>query len=51
MKKHDQGSDPNVVGTIGEAEQEDGGQMVDHLFLEILASQRANIRYKPSNNN
>lgn len=36
VKQHDQGADADVVGTVGEAEQEDGGQMVDHLFFKIL---------------
>lgn len=39
VKQHHQGADANVVGTVGEAEQEDGGQMVDHLFFKILAKQ------------
>lgn len=42
MKQHDQGADANVVGTVGETEQEDGGQMVDHLFSKIL-SKRAYV--------
>ncbi len=37
MKQHDQGADANVVGTVGETEQEDGGQMVNHLLFKILA--------------
>lgn len=37
MKQHDQGADANVVGTVGETEQEDGSQMMDHLFFKILA--------------
>ena len=36
MKQHDQGADADVVGTVGETEQEDGGQMVDHLLFKIL---------------
>ena len=40
MKQHDQGADANVVGTVGEAEQEHGGQMVDDLFFKILANQQ-----------
>lgn len=40
MKQHDQGADANVVGTVGEAEQENGGQMVDDLFFKILANQQ-----------
>ena len=39
MKQHDQGADANVVGAIGETEQEDGRQMMDHLFLKILPKQ------------
>lgn len=39
MKQHDQGADANVVGTVGETEQEDGSQMVDHLLFKILANQ------------
>lgn len=37
MKQHDQGADADVVGTVGETEQEDGGQVVDHLLFKILA--------------
>lgn len=39
VKQHDQGADANVVGTVGETQQEDGGQMVDHLFSKILVKQ------------
>lgn len=39
MEQHDQGADANVVGTVGETEQEDGSQVVDDLLLEILARQ------------
>lgn len=39
MKQHHQSADANVVSTVGETEQEDGGQMVNHLFFEILAKQ------------
>ena len=39
MEQHDQSADANVVGTVGETKQEDGGQMVDHLFFKILAKQ------------
>lgn len=39
MKQHDQGADAKVVGTVGETEQEDGGQMVDDLFFKVLAKQ------------
>ena len=37
MKQHHQSANANVVSTVGETEQEDGGQMVNHLFFEILA--------------
>lgn len=39
MKQHDQSANANVVGTVGETQQEDGGQMVNHLFFKILAKQ------------
>lgn len=39
MKQHDQSANANVVGTVGETQQEDGGQMVDHLFFKILVEQ------------
>lgn len=36
MKHHDQGADADPVATVGENEQEDGGQMVNHLFFKVL---------------
>lgn len=39
VEQHDQGADADVVGTVGETEQEDGGQMVDHLLFKILPKQ------------
>lgn len=39
MKQHDQGADANIVSTVGETQQEDGGYMVDHLFSKILVEQ------------
>lgn len=36
MKQHNQGANANVVGAVRETEQEDGCQMVDHLFFKIL---------------
>lgn len=45
MKQHDQGADANVVGAVGETEQEDGGQMVDHLFFKILEHKTCTVEY------
>ena len=39
VKRDDQRADADVVGTVGEGEQEDGGQMVHHLLFKILANQ------------
>ena len=36
VQQHDQRADADVVGAVGEAEQEDGGEVVDHLLPEIL---------------
>lgn len=36
MQQHDQRADANVIDKVGEREQEDGGQVVDHLLFKIL---------------
>lgn len=39
VKQHDQRADANVVGAVGEAQQGDGGQVVDHLLSKVLWKQ------------
>lgn len=36
MKQHHQRADANVVGAVGETQQSDGGQMMNHLLSEVL---------------
>lgn len=36
VDEHHQGPDPNVVGAVRETQQEDGGEVMDDLFFEIL---------------
>lgn len=40
MDEDDQSADADVVGTVGESEQEDGSNVVDNLFFEILEQKR-----------
>lgn len=36
MQSHDESPRADVIGKPGEADEDDGGHMVDDLFLEIL---------------
>lgn len=36
MHKHDQSANADVVGAVGESEQENGSDVVYNLFFEIL---------------
>ncbi len=36
VDEHHQGPDPDVVGAVRETQQEDGGEVMDNLFFEIL---------------
>lgn len=36
MQSHDESPRADVIGKPGEADKDDGGHMVDDLFLEIL---------------
>lgn len=39
VQQHDQRADANVIDAVGETEQEDGGQVVNHLLFKILVKQ------------
>lgn len=41
MQSHDEGPCPDVIGKPGEAEENDGGHMVDDLFRKILQKREA----------
>ncbi len=36
VDEHHQRPDPDVVGAVRETQQEDGGEVMDNLFFEIL---------------
>lgn len=36
MDQHDQSTDPHEVGTVGEANEKYGGDVMNHLLLKIL---------------
>lgn len=36
MQCHDESPRPDVVGEPGEADEDDGGYVVDDLFFEVL---------------
>lgn len=36
MHQHHQSADPHKVGTVGETNEEYGGDVMDHLLLEVL---------------
>lgn len=36
MHHHHKRAHPHEVGAVGEADEEDGGDVVDHLLLEVL---------------
>lgn len=36
MQRHDESPRPDVIGEPGEADEDDGGHVVDDLFLEVL---------------
>lgn len=40
MQSHDEGPRPDVIGKPGEADEDDGGHVVDDLFLEVLQKRR-----------
>lgn len=44
VHQHDESSSTDVVDTIGEADEDDGGHMVDNLFLEVLERGRRRMR-------
>lgn len=40
VKQHDERADAYVVGAVGETQQGDGGQMMDHLLPKILVKKK-----------
>lgn len=40
VQQHDERADADVVGAVGEAQQGDGGHMVNHLLPKILVKKK-----------
>lgn len=43
MHKHHKRAHPHKVGAVGEADEEYGGDVVDHLLLEVLRRTRTEV--------